>query len=456
VTNGVGGGPRDDRGAGRYAPSQADLRDPVIRARSAREMRGEGGGPGRGVRGLGLLAGCLIIAGATVVVSLVLATTLLRPVVGGWVTGMAYDNPSLLGIGFVANLVRDDLGPALTQPAGTDATEVSFTVQSGDHAASIAQRLADAGLVKDPRAFVFLALENDLSTRFQTGDFMLKQTMTPEQIASALTTPPSAAPTATISIRTGLRLEQVAALIEAQPADTQIGALTKLTAQDFLGVARSPSAALLKDYPWLKLPKDASLEGYLAAGDYALPLDATADDLVRAMLDRFEKEVGADRMDVPASRGLTWTQVLTMASMVEQEVKLESEKAKVAGVLQNRLDPATEAAGFLGSDPTVLYAIDTVRLSKLPLAKWPTFVFWTVPKNGLPDSVPADVAAYDTYHTAGLPPGPISTPTVSSIDAALHPDTRGGYLFFLARPDGTTVFAKTYAEHQKNIAKYMK
>lgn len=456
MTNGVGDGPRDDRGAGRYAPPQADFRDPVRRARAAREMRGEDRGPGRGVRSIGLLAGCLIIAVATTVVILALSVTLLRPAVGGWVTGMAYDNPSLLGIGFVANLVRDDLGPALTQPAGTDATEVTFTVESGDTAATIGKRLADAGLLHDPRAFVFLALENDLSTRFQTGPFTLKQTMTPEEIAGALTSPPLTVPTATISIRTGLRLEQIAALIEAAPADTQIAGLAKLSARDFLDATRTPSAALLKDYPWLELPKGASLEGYLAAGDYALPLDATAEDLVRQMLDRFQTEVGADRMDVPAARGLTWTQVLTMASMVEQEVKLESEKAKVAGVLQNRLDPATEAAGFLGSDPTVLYAIDTVKLAKLPLAKWPAYVFWTVPKNGLPKSVPADVAAYDTYRTAGLPPGPISTPTLSSIDAALHPDTKGGYLFFLAKPDGTTVFAKTYAEHQENIAKYMK
>lgn len=455
MTNGVEGGPRDDRGAGRYAPSQEDLRDPLVRARAARELR-EGSGRGRDVRRLGPLAGCLVAAAASVVVVLALSVTLLRPVVGGWVTGMAYDNASLLGIGFVANLVRDDLGSALTAPAGTDPTEVSFTVKPGDLAASIAQRLADAGLVKDPRAFVFLAMENDLSTRFQTGDFTLTQTMTPQQIASALTTPPSAAPTATVSIRTGLRLEQIAALIEAQPADTQIGVLTRLSAQDFLDVARSPSAALLKDYPWLKLPKGASLEGYLAAGDYVLPLDATAEDLVRQMLDRFETEVGADRIDVPASRGLTWTQVLTMASIVEQEAKLDSEKAKIAGVLQNRLDPNTEAAGLLGSDPTVLWAIDTVKLAKLPLAKWPAYVFWTVPKSGLPKTVPTDVAAYDTYTTAGLPPGPISTPTLSSIDAALHPDTTGGYLFFLARPDGTTVFAKTYAEHQRNIAKYMK
>ena len=61
---------------------------------------------------------------------------------------------------------------------------------------------------------------------------------------------------------------------------------------------------------------------------------------------------------------------------------------------------------------------------------------------------------YNTYRVIGLPPGPICTPTVASIDAALAPDTRGGYLFFLAKKDGTTIFSKTYAEHLQAIQKY--
>jgi len=68
------------------------------------------------------------------------------------------------------------------------------------------------------------------------------------------------------------------------------------------------------------------------------------------------------------------------------------------------------------------------------------------------------IDAYNTYTHAGLPPGPIATPTLTSIDAALEPDTKDGYLYFLAKGDGsgTTVFAKTYKEHQANIKKYAK
>ncbi len=183
-----------------------------------------------------------------------------------------------------------------------------------------------------------------------------------------------------------------------------------MSAQAFLDVVRNPPASLLKDYPWLKIPKGGTLEGYLAAGDYQLLPDASPEDLVRMMLDQFIASVGPERLKVPASRGLTWTQVLTMASIVEQEARLDSEKPKIAGVLQNRIDPHTEAAGFLGSDPTVLYVNDTLQLAKLPIAKWVSYVFWAPLQAPLPATIPAGISAYNTYTTKGLPPGPICTP----------------------------------------------
>ena len=162
-------------------------------------------------------------------------------------------------------------------------------------------------------------------------------------------------------------------------------------------------------------------------------------------------------MDVPAARGLTWYEVLTMASIVEQEARFDTEKAKIAGVLQNRLDPSTEAAGFLGSDPTVFYVNDTLRLSKLPLARVADYVFWTTPQTGLPTKLPASVAAYNTYSTPGLPPGPISTPTLTSIDAALTPDTKGELPASSSpSPTGPRCSRRRSPNTEKNIAKYMK
>ena len=93
----------------------------------------------------------------------------------------------------------------------------------------------------------------------------------------------------------------------------------------------------------------------------------------------------------------------------------------------------------------------------MSIDKYTTYTFWA-PANGKLEGVdiPADLIGYDTYTTAGLMPGPICTPSLASIDAALHPDTKDHYLFFLAKHDGSnaSVFAKTAAEHQKNIDKY--
>ncbi len=459
-----GGGPRDDRAAsadratmahrlGRGAPrlgappstGAAGPRSGTVSASelARRGTRGRGAGSLRFILFL-LLAAAIVLA---------LLATVGRPIVRGIVVDLAGDNPSALGIGFVADMVREDLGSAMTDPAGSNAADVPFVVAPGDTAATIGTRLVQAGVLRDARAFMLISLQRDVSTSYLAGSFVVRQTMTPDQLATALLTPPAPDLHIVLSIRTGLRLEQIAALIQAKPADHGLATLT-MSASAFLDLVRTPPASLLRDYPWLQIPKGGTLEGYLAAGDYSILPDATPDQLVRMMLDRFLAEVGSDRMTVAAARGLTWTQVLTMASIVEEEARLDSERAKIAGVLQNRLNPHTEAAGFLGSDPTVFYVNDTLQLAALPMAKWVDYNFWAPFQGSLPAKLPAALAAYNTYTSKGLPPGPICTPTVASIDAALAPDTRGGYLFFLAKKDGTTIFSKTYAEHLQAIQKY--
>ena len=112
---------------------------------------------------------------------------------------------------------------------------------------------------------------------------------------------------------------------------------------------------------------------------------------------------------------------------------------------------------MLEADPTVLYGNDSQQLAKMPLPSWTSYVFWAPihqPLNTV--TLPDALIGYQTYTHKGLMPGPICTPTVASVDAALHPDTKTGYLFFVAKGDGsnTHAFAKTYKEHQANLVKY--
>lgn len=442
MTNGDAGGARDGRSSRRYAPSQAELRDPVTRARSARDLR-EGSRRDRGVRGLGLLVGCLIIAGAVAVVAVALAATLLRPAVGGWVTGMAYDNPSLLGIGWISDLVRDDLGTALTEKASSDSSETEFTVSKGDTAAAIGDRLHAAGLLADPRTFVYLAVSKGIASQLEAGTFVLRRDMTPEQLVTALLESKRFA--TTIALRDALRLEQVAAFLQTLPIKTDVKA--------FYEMAKKPPASLLADYPWLAdLPKGASLEGYLGSGVYEVDPRIDAEALLRRLLDGYAAKMGA-RVTVPTSRKMTLHEVDTLASIVDREAVVDGEYAKIAGVYQNRLD----AGMILNADPTVIYAVDSVNVGKLPFADWPKYSFWDPVGTPLADvTLPKSLASYQTYVNPGLPAGPIVTPTVTAMDAALDPDTGGGYLFFVAIPDGggKHAFAKTYEQHLANLKKY--
>jgi len=228
--------------------------------------------------------------------------------------------------------------------------------------------------------------------------------------------------------------------------------------QAFYNEVKHPPASLLADYPWLApiLPKGASLEGFLAAATYIVSPDITADGFVRQLLDAWYQQVGAELLTVPAARGLTFYQVLSLASIVERETGDNADRAKIAGVYQSRSKPNHETAGFLQSDPTIFFVNDSLQLASLPFGQWQSYVFWAPMASGkqLPATLPADLAGYNTYTSKGLIPGPICTPSVASIQAALNPDTKDGYLYFLAKKDGTTVFAKTYAEHLLNIKKY--
>jgi UPF0755 protein len=450
-----GGGPRDPRSQARPYDEDAYATEAMAAepdpARYGRHQRSGG----RGSHGAMGLVKFLIFAAVLAAIVLVVSLTALRPIFNSTVLSWAAENPAALQLPFVKDLVREDLGTALTAPTSSDAAQVEFIVEPGDTASTIGARLATEGLIGDPRAFVFIAIDNELTGALQQGTFVLRKNMTPDQLVNALLAPPEVK-YVDIGLRTGLRLEQITAKLESLDG-------LQLDSQAFYDIAKTPPAELLADYPWLKkilkdAPKGASLEGFLWPSTYRVLPDTTPEELVRLMLDNFELNVGPDRMDVPKERGMTFYEVLTMASIVEREAQLDEEKPLIAGVYQNRLNPKKWPRQTLESDPTIFYVHDTLTLAKKALKAWPDYVFWAPIKGGLTDDeLPAALAGYNTYTSPGLPPGPLDTPTLASIDAALEPDTAAGYLYFLAKGDGTktTAFAKTFKEHQANIKKYL-
>lgn len=453
-----GGRPRDQ--ARRMKPGAYDGAEmPTWRATD-----GRGGPPPGGSRhdprrrgGLPGFVKFLLFTGVLGTAVVVAGLTALRPVVRAAVVTWAWDNQGSLRVPFVADFIREDLGSALTEPAGTDPAEVVFEVLSGDTPGLLAPRLEADGFIGSRRAFLFTAIQEDLAANLKAGLFILRRDMTPAELVEALVRARVVVTTIDVTFREGLRLEQMAAKLQTVASGVDPRA--------FYDLASKPTAALLADYPWLALPEGASLEGFLYPATYTLVTAAnggpfevtTAEGLVRMMLDKFYTAIGDARLNVPESRGLTFYQVLTLASIVEREAVLDEERPLIAGVYQNRLGGKGGLKTILNADPTVLYAVDTMKLRDLPFEDWTNYFFWSVPEGGLANvEVTEDLRGYQTYQNRGLMPGPISSPTVASVDAALEPDTATGYLYFLAIPDdsGRHAFAKTLAEHNANKKKY--
>jgi len=423
--------------------------------------RGAGGGSGGGYYGgyngrdnrrrRGIIGVVKFLAFALVLAAIVLVTlvTVLRPVIRDALVGWATDNPAALGMPFIADLVKEDLGAALTDPASSDRTQVPFTVADGETASTIAARLQEDGFLTDGRAFIFIATERGLTGDLQTGSFILRRSMTPDQLVTALLAPEQVK-TVQVDLRTGLRLEQVTAKLE-------VTAGLQMNPEDFYQLAKHPTPELLADYPWLKevLPSGASLEGFLWPANYQLLPDTSAEELIRKMLDGFHAAIG-DRLDVPEARDRSFYEILTLAAMVEREAAVDDERPTIAGVFENRLHKLHGIAPVLASDPTIIYGVDTLALEGQDVGTWKGFTFWKVPEQAMGKIVlSGDLEGFQTYTHAGLPPGPICTPTLASIDAALDPDTKSGYLFFVKIPDTPThAFAKTKAEHDANLKKY--
>jgi len=175
----------------------------------------------------------------------------------------------------------------------------------------------------------------------------------------------------------------------------------------------------------LPLPADGRLEGYLFPDTYFTPTGAPARQfLAERMLARLDELVWRGLLGGrPAPDGRSLHQVLTLASLVEAEAKLPRERPLIAGVLASRL----RAGRRLECDATVQYALGEAR------------------RRLTYDDLEVD-SPYNTYRHAGLPPGPICNPGLASIRAALHP-TPVPYLYYVARPDGSHVFTRSYQEH---------
>lgn len=313
---------------------------------------------------------------------------------------------------------------ALIEPVDPHGEMKAFSIESGESPAAVAVRLEKEGLVRDGGAFRDYLVYSGIDRRVQAGNYRLSPAMTAVEIAHELqdATPEEVK----FHILPGWRAEEIAASLPTS-------GLT-VTPEEFLD--------LVHDYPlqWLPAgwPEITSVEGFLAPGEYELRRDASAEDVLRAFLERSAEILDAELMQGFEQQGLTLVQAVTLASIVEKEGVVEEERPMIASVFLNRM-----ASGMkLDSDPTVQYAIGYNNVQK---------TWWTNPLSA------ADLridSPYNTYVYTGLPPGPICNPSRSALAAVAYP-AQTPYYYFRARCDGSGrhQFAATYEEHLQNDCK---
>ncbi|TVX94457.1 endolytic transglycosylase MltG [Paenibacillus agilis] len=319
------------------------------------------------------------------------------------------------------------------QPVSAKNEEVHVKIESGTGPSTIAQQLEEQGLIKNATFFKTYLKWNGEGSKFKAGEYAFKPGMTYEEIIAKLNGGEVVKQEGVrFTIPEGFTIEQMADKLAKE------GIVKK---DEFLTAAAETAKLLQKENstPFL-IPQDTSLkhplEGYLFPETYELKIGSTAQDIVNRMLLETENRL----TQIPnweqqlKERGLTVHELFTVASLVEREVVVDEERALVAGVIYNRIDDKMR----LQIDATVQYALDK-------------------PKERLLYKDLEIDSPYNTYKVDKLPPGPIASPSLASLTAALAPEA-SEYLFYVTKKDGTSthLFAKTYEDHQKNIEKSKK
>lgn len=311
------------------------------------------------------------------------------------------------------------------RPAGTNPTPVKFIVSAGDTADDISRNLQAYGLITDADLFKQLVKYQGVAQNLQAGEYELAATMTMDDIVVALQR--SRQNEVRVTVREGWRLEQIAEVLSSSGVSTYDALLKVMRSGNFdAGVVSGK-------------PADVSLEGYLYPDTYQMDPRWTAEKVIDLLISTMDSRFTPAMRQQATARGLTIHQVLTIASLVEREAVLASERPHVASVYLNRI--AKNMA--LEADATVQYALG---YDKVQQRWWPQITL---------DQYRTTESPYNTYLRRDLPPGPICSPSLASIQAVLQP-AKSDDLFYIAKGDGSHVFAKTFEEHLENQKKYSK
>ncbi len=296
---------------------------------------------------------------------------------------------------------------------------VSFVAEKGWGAKEISVVLKKQGLIRHSSIFRTYVLFHGLSKKLQAGQYELSSSMSISKIAKKISD--GEIIKEKLTILEGWDLKDIGQYFENQGVCSQ-KEFIDLTKKDF-----SDGLDFLKDKP-----KDLNLEGYFFPDTYEVIPGTAPEDIIKKILSNFNEKLTLELREEITRQKKTIFEIITMASMIEKEVKTLADKKIVSGILWKRL----EIGMSLQVDSTINYITG---------------------KND-PGASLSDIvidSPYNTYKYYGLPLGPISNPGLDSILAAIYPQ-KTDYLYYLSGRDGKTIFNKTYKKHNAAKAEYLK
>jgi UPF0755 protein len=319
---------------------------------------------------------------------------------------------------------------------------VEVDIPKGAGAQHVSELLADKGLLDRPSLFRMYAGQRGVASRFRAGHYRIDAPTTPRQLLETMIKG-TADELVAVTVPPGKNIVEIADLFAAAGVTSR---------DEFLAQAIDP--AFVRS---LELP-GPTLEGYLFPDTYRLrphtPPARALLPLVRRHRQVYEELRATHKSGLATLRNLIGfddAKVVIMASIVEKETGRPEERPKVAAVYLNRLEKPAFRPKFLQADPTIIYgcAVAPVFMGKASDAcsQWKGNIQYIhlYDKDN----------PYNTYTHEGLPPGPIASPGRAAMAAVMKPDP-GAYLYFVAKPDGTSYFSTTQAEHEAAVVRYQR
>ncbi|NBI06709.1 endolytic transglycosylase MltG [Senegalia massiliensis] len=293
-----------------------------------------------------------------------------------------------------------------TRPVSSDGEQksVKVEIQSGSTTSDIAKILKENNLIRDKNVFRIVSRIKGTEGKLKAGFYEFDSSMTPEEILNKLVVGGKDGETIKFTIPEGFTIEEIAEKL----ANENI-----INKDKFIDLTYDIEK-FSKEYKFLNdIPEKMNMEGYLYPNTYQIYKDSTEYEIIKRMLDEFNNKYNEIIKNKEIPLDLSVYELITLASLVEREAKVDKDRNLVSSVIYNRLKIDMP----LQIDATIQYALEN-RKEKLTY-----------------DDLEVD-SIYNTYKNKGLPVGPICSPGIESINASLNPENTD-YIFYVLKKDGS-------------------